>query len=162
MTFSPFLFFCFTSLFPSLSPSQPIRNIPTSKRSQHRTRSHSQHPNDDSDDRLSSAIHDNLAVATVPFVTISPPQQSFADPHSRRSCHRNHPLLIPIRDDLAVVTIVCRSRSPSRRSHRIVLRFRSLSPSLLFAVVVFTVVAFACCHRCGSPSSLKLAVVAKA
>ena len=86
----------------------------------------------------------------IPFATISPSRRSFADPHSRQSCRRNHRLPIPIRDDLAVATIVCRSPFVT------ILPNCSPSPSLLLAVVAFTVVAFARRHRWSSPSSLKL------
>ena len=84
---------------------------------------------------------DNFAIATIvcrsPFATISPSQPSFADPHSRRSSRRDHRLSIPF-----TAAMISPNRSPS--------------PSLLFAVVAFTVVTFARRHRWGSPSSLKL------
>ena len=111
MTFSPF-FFCFTSLFPSLSPSQPnvIRNILT------------------------------------PFATSKPSQH-------RTGLRRSHRRDDPIRDDLAVATIVCQSPfamiSPNRSP---------LPPklSLLPSSHLLAVVAEACRHHWSLPSSLKL------
>ena len=112
----PFFYF-FVSLlfFPHSLPHSPFAT--------------SQHPNDPNTEPyhihniqtpLSSAIHDDLAVTTIPFATISPSRRSFADPHSQRYYHRDHHLPIPIRDDLAesftvAVTFACRRRFYRRR-----------------------------------------------
>ena len=89
--------------------------------------------------RCNDPIRDDLAVATIvcrsPFATISPSQPSFADPHSRRSRRCDHRLPIPIRNDLAELFSIAITFACYRRFYR---------------------------RRICSPSSLKLAVVAKA
>ena len=111
MTFSPFIFFFFTSLFSSLSPSQPIA---TSKRSQHRT--HSQHPN--------TEPTRNDPFCRSPFATISSnyspslpnrsPYLSLLLAH-HRFCLPS--LLLPLLHLLAVVAEACSSSLELARRH---------------------------------------------
>ena len=159
--------FCFTSLFRSLSPSQPIRNIPkpltTSKRSQHRTGSRRSRRRDYpfvsiSPSRL--AIRDDLAVAVAVAVVMIPIRDDLAVAVATIPIHDDLAVAtISIRDDLAVATISIRddlavATIPIRDD---------LSESFAVTAKSFAVlVAFACRRRICSPSSLKLAVVAEA
>ena len=116
MTFSPFFFFFFLfhislflgfSLFPSLSPSQPIRLGSPFATSQHRT--HSQHPN-------TEPIRNDPFCQThsrrSPFTTISPNRSP--SPPNRSSYSSlllaHHHFCSPSSHLLAVVTFARRRR----------------------------------------------------
>ena len=124
MTFSPFFFFLFHislflgfSLFPSLSPSQPIRLGLPFATSQHRT--HSQHPNTEPicNDPFCQTHSRRSHLRGSPFTTIS--SNRSPSPPNRSSYSSlllaHHHFCSPSSHLLAIVTFARRRRfcSPS-------------------------------------------------